>query len=93
MMNAQDLTRGAAVAAAAIALLAGAGCGSSEEKPAAKVDAIKCLGANECKGMSECAGGPSMSSCKALNECKGMGWIYTPTAAICESKGGEPQSS
>jgi hypothetical protein len=87
-MNTNDITRGAAIIASAAALLLIQGCGSEDEKTAAKTDAVKCLGANECKGMSECAGGEGMSTCKGHNECMGMGWIYTPTEAACKEKGG-----
>jgi hypothetical protein len=92
-MNSNDLTRGAAILAAATAMLLAQGCGSKDDDESSKTSAqIKCLGANECKGMSECAGGSGASSCKGLNECMGQGWVYTPTEAACADKGGTPQA-
>jgi hypothetical protein len=93
-MNTNDLTRGAAIVAAATAMLLAQGCGSKDEdeSPGTANAQIKCFGANACAGMSECAGGSGMSSCKGLNECMGQGWVYTATEEACAEKGGTPQA-
>lgn len=76
---------GAALAAAAAALLM-TGCSSSYESAEATSEAmVKCSGINSCKGTSACK--TATNACKGHNSCKGHGWIKA-SAEECTSKGG-----
>ena len=47
---------------------------------------VKCQGINACKGQSKCK--TAESACAGQNSCKGKGWITSPSASECTSKGG-----
>ena len=83
-MNTSKKLSGAAVAAAAAALIAtgfnAASVASTEEAT------VKCSGVNACKGMSACA--TATNACAGHNSCKGQGWIKT-TKEECDQKGGK----
>ena len=85
-MNASKKISGAAVAAAAAALLA---TGFSGATIAGQSEAtVKCSGVNACKGMSACA--TATNACAGHNSCKGQGWIKT-SKEECDKKGGKVQ--
>ena len=84
-MNTVNKLSGAALAAAAAALLM-TGCGSSYESSESTAEAmVKCSGINACKGSSACK--TATNACKGQNSCKGHGWIKA-SAEECSSKGG-----
>jgi hypothetical protein len=66
------------------------GCASSGGSAAGKSTTasqpVQCGGVNGCKGQGSCKG--NENACKAQNDCKGKGWVETPTAEECTSKGG-----
>ncbi|MDX2504301.1 MAG: hypothetical protein QNL62_07480 [Gammaproteobacteria bacterium] len=84
-MNTAIKLTGAAVAAAAAALLM-TGCNSTYESSEATAEAmVKCSGINACKGTSACK--TATNACKGQNSCKGHGWIKA-SEEECTSKGG-----
>lgn len=91
-MNAEDMKRGAQIAAALATMLVAPACGDDSDKVGSTESALVCVGGNECASMSECAGGPGGSECAGMNECKGMGWSYTETEEECEKAGGKVES-
>ena len=83
-MNTNKKLSGAAVAAAAAALLATGFTASAVASP--QEGTVKCSGINSCKGTSACA--TATNSCKGQNSCKGHGWIKA-TKQECTDKGGK----
>ncbi len=77
---------GAAIAAAAAALLMAGVASNSVRAEDAK---IHCVGVNACKGQSACK--TASSSCKGLNACKGQGFVEM-TEADCTKAGGKKES-
>jgi uncharacterized membrane protein len=67
-----DINSGAAIAAAAAALLI---AGSAVSAPMQMADAHKghCVGANACKGKSACK--TATNACGGQNACKGKGFL------------------
>ena len=81
-----DITSGAAIAAAAAALLI-AGTAVSKPLQLAADDAKgHCMGANACKGTSACK--TAGNACKGQNACKGKGFTEA-TKADCDKAGGK----
>jgi hypothetical protein len=79
--------KGILVAAAVGALF---GCattsGSGSTNKTTSREMVQCAGLNACKGQGSCQG--NENACKAKNECKGKGWVESPSAEDCTSKGG-----
>lgn len=75
-----DVTSGAAIAAAAAALLI---AGTAISAPAFAAEDAKghCMGANACKGKSACK--TATNECAGQNACKGKGFVEM-TKAECE---------
>ena len=83
-MNTSKKLTGAAVAAAAAALIATGFTASAVASPAEGM--VKCSGINSCKGTTACA--TATNSCKGQNSCKGKGWIES-SKQECSDKGGK----
>ncbi len=81
-----SITSGAALAAAAAALVAGATLPVS----AASDYTVKCFGLNACKGNGKCKS--LGNSCKGNNACKGQGFSMI-SKSKCEAKGGKTTRS
>lgn len=87
-----DITSGAAIAAAAAALLI-AGTAVSKPLQLAADDAKgHCMGANACKGTSACK--TASNACKGQNACKGKGFTEMTKDECDKAKGTfEPSKS
>lgn len=89
-----DINSGAAIAAAAAALLiAGTAVGAPTQMAAAEGAKGKCMGANACKGQGACK--TATHACGGHNACKGKGWLEM-TKAECDKIEGatyEPKDS
>jgi hypothetical protein len=91
----REITKGAAVATAVFALLAGSA--SAEDK--GKMDksgkeggaTVQCSGINGCKGQGACHS--AANSCKGENACKGKGWVEAKSEKECKDKGGKVVAS
>ena len=80
-----DINSGAAIAAAAAALLI-AGTAISAPVQFAADDAMgHCVGANACKGKSACKS--ASNDCKGLNACKGKGFVEMTKADCAKVEG------
>ncbi len=79
-----------ALLASAVAMMFLANSVRAQESAApstgAKPAAVKCVGGNDCKGQSACKG--ASNDCSGENSCKGKGFVMTPSADDCKSKGG-----
>lgn len=84
-MNTAKKVTGAAVAAAAAALISTGFTASAVASPA-QDGTVKCSGINSCKGTAACA--TATNACKGQNSCKGQGWIKA-TKQECADKGGK----
>ena len=84
-MNFQAKSIGVTLATAAAAMFI-AGATMTVAPTAAHAEGVKCVGINSCKGHGSCK--TAKNDCKGLNACKGQGWVSTPSAADCTSKGG-----
>lgn len=80
----KDALNGAALAAAAVAIVL---AGGAPVAKAATTGKAHCLGVNSCKGKSDCH--TPKNSCKGMNACKGQGWLYHESAKSCEDAGGK----
>ena len=87
-----DITSGAAIAAAAAALLI-AGTAVSKPLQLAADDAKgHCMGANACKGQTACK--TAGNACKGQNACKGKGFMEMTKDECDKAKGTfEPSKS
>ena len=80
-----NITSGAAIAAAAAALLI-AGTAVSKPLQLAADDAKgHCMGANACKGQSACK--TASNACKGQNACKGKGFMEMTKDECDKAKG------
>lgn len=81
-----EISKGASIAMAVSALLAGTACGGSDdEKAGEQSQRIMCEGGNSCSGHSECAAADGANSCKGMNSCAGQGWVYADSEAECQN--------
>jgi len=80
-----DVNSGAAIAAAAAALLIAGTAMSAPMQLAADDAKGHCMGANACKGKSACK--TASNACAGQNACKGKGFTET-TKADCEKMEG-----
>ncbi len=83
-----NVTSGAAIASAALALAVSGTSLMMPTKASAEGDKVHCMGVNSCKGHSDCK--TASNSCKGQNACKGQGFLDV-TKAECDSLGGTVQ--
>ena len=87
-----DITSGAAIAAAAAALLIAGTALSAPMRLAADDAKGHCMGANACKGTSACK--TASNACKGQNACKGKGFTEMTKDECDKAKGNfEPTKS
>jgi hypothetical protein len=82
-----DIMKGARIAAAAAAMLAGftaAGCEGNDAS--GSTTGLRCEGGNLCKMMGECRGMDGQNACTAMNNCAGMGYVTATDQADCDAK-------
>ena len=79
-----NVASGAAIAAAAAALVVGSSLPSSEATAANYT--VKCFGLNACKGNGSCKS--IGNACKGHNACKGKG-VKMMSKSTCLAKGGK----
>ncbi len=85
-MNTAKKLSGAAIAAAAAALLlSGCATDGSYSGASMKTATVHCAGVNSCKGKTACK--TANNACKGQNSCKGTGWLPM-SKADCDAKGG-----
>jgi hypothetical protein len=82
-----DIMKGARIAAAAAAMLAGftaAGCDGDDT--GSSTTGLRCEGGNLCKMMGECRAANGRNACTAMNNCAGMGYVTATDEADCDAK-------
>jgi len=80
-----NVNSGAAIAAAAAALLIAGTAISAPVQLAADDAKGHCMGANACKGKSACK--TASNECKGMNACKGQGFVEMTEAECAKVEG------
>jgi hypothetical protein len=88
-----DVNSGAAIAAAAAALLIAGSAVSAPMQMAAEGGQGHCVGANACKGKTACK--TASNACKGQNACKGKGFLVMTQEECAKIEGAkfEPTKS
>jgi hypothetical protein len=83
--------KGAAIAGALAAMLAGGLVQAQPKTDKASSSAVKCNASNDCKGKGGCKS--AKNDCKGHNACKGQSFTMASDAKECAAKGGSVVSS